>query len=177
MVDNSTVARPYADAIFKHALETNSLDSWSDFLNNLNLICSDSIIQALIADPKQDKQLTEKIISDILDKQLKTENKNLFQLLSKNQRLSVAGEIYQQYEEQKAKHQDIIDVKVKTAFKITKKETDNLTKSLKIKLGSNIRIQSEIDKSLIGGIIVQAGDLVIDNSIRNKIQKISIALA
>jgi len=97
--------------------------------------------------------------------------------LSKNQRLSVAGEIYQQYEEQKAKHQDIIDVKVKTAFKITKKETDNLTKSLKIKLGSNIRIQSEIDKSLIGGIIVQAGDLVIDNSIRNKIQKISIALA
>lgn len=176
MSTDPTLARPYADAIFKRAVESESLDQWSGFLTRLNMICADPITAELIADPKQNIDIIEKLILDLLEPDLNDENRNCLSLISKNKRLEVVSEIYRQFERHKSSHTGILDVEIYSAFEMTKYQTDSLQSALEIKFKSKVKITTQIDKSLIGGVIIKAGDIVIDNSVKNQIHKIANSL-
>src|SRR5690606_857166 len=98
---------------------------------------------------------------------------NLLMQLAQYKRLETLPAIYFLLEAILAEQQKSIDVSVSTAFALSDAELEKLVASLKKRLDREIRLESEIDESLIGGVVVHAGDLVIDASVKGKLAKLA----
>jgi len=171
--DATTIARPYAEALFERAVETNQLDLWSDILSLLAATVRDPALSELIASPKLEKSQMAELMLDIAGARLSDEGQNLVRLLVENGRLSVLPEISGIFEARKAGYQGALDVQVTSAFALTPAEKKQLAEALQRKLGREIRITSEKDPRLIGGIRVRAGDMVIDGSVSGQLTKLA----
>ncbi len=174
--EKSTIARPYAEAIFCRASDSGKLDHWSDTLGLLAAIVQDERAAAAISNPKLESDQKVSLILDICGKHLDGEGQNLVKLLVRNGRLSVLPEIASLYEGLKNESQGNLDVQVLSAYKMTKAQESALATALKKRLGLEIRMTSEIDQDLIGGVIIRAGDLVIDGSVKGRLQKLATEL-
>jgi len=171
--DATTIARPYAEAVFARAVETGKLDLWSDMLELLAMAVRDPALSGLIASPKLDlTQMTELMI-DIGGARLSEEGQNLVRLLAANRRLSVIPEIAALFEARKAEQEGSLDVQVTAAFELQPELEQELAAALKRKLGRDIRITSEQDADLIGGFRLRAGDMVIDGSVSGQLVKLA----
>ena len=171
--DATTIARPYADALFARAVETDSLDQWSDMLELLATAARDPALSGLIASPKLDTSQMTDLMLDIGGNRLNAEGQNLVRLLTSNHRLSVLPDIATLYEARKAEHEGTLDVQVTSAFELMPAQEQQLADALKRKLGREIRITSEQDPELIGGFRLSAGDMVIDGSVSGQIGKLA----
>ena len=171
--DATTIARPYAEAVFARAVETDKLDLWSDMLELLAMAARDSGLSGLIASPKLDKVQMTELMLDIGGGRLSDEGKNLVRMLVSNGRLSVLPEIASLFEARKAEHQGTLDVHVTSAYALKPAQEQQLAEALKRKLGREIRITSEEDPGLIGGFRLRAGDMVIDGSISAQLGKLA----
>jgi F-type H+-transporting ATPase subunit delta len=171
--DVTTIARPYAEALFERAVETDQLDLWSDILGLLAGAVRDPALSELIASPKLEKSQMAELMLDIAAGRLNDEGQNLVRVLVQNGRLSVLPDIARLFEVRKADHQGALDVEVTSAFALTPAEKKQLAEALKRKLGREIRITSTKDPRLIGGIRVRAGDMVIDGSISGQLAKLA----
>lgn len=177
MSELATLARPYALAVFKRAKETNSTDKWSQSLAFLSAIFSDKALLALVADPKVSKDKLYSFIVDICQGQLiDQEGENFLKLLVQNNRLTLVPQIVCLFEAYKAEDEGSIAVEVFTAFAFTKDEEKKFATTLKKTLGKKVHMDVIVDKSLIGGVLVKAGDRVIDRSIRGQLQHMQKAL-
>ena len=174
--ENSTIARPYAEAIFSRASDSNKLDQWSDTLGLLAAIVVDEKVAAAISNPKFESKQSVSLIQDICGKHLEDEGKNLVRLLVRNGRLSTLPAIASLYEGLKNESQGNLDVQVVSAYEVTEAQESSLATALKKRLGREIRMTSEIDRDLIGGVIIRAGDLVIDGSVQGRLQKLATEL-
>ncbi len=171
--DATTIARPYAEAVFARAVETDQLDLWSDTLDMLATAAKDPSLSALIASPKLDKAQMTDLMLDIGGSRLSDEGQNLVRILVENGRLSVLPEIASLFEVRKAEHQGLLEVEVKSAFAIQPVLEQQLAEALKRKLGREIRITSEQDPELIGGFRLRAGDMVIDGSVSGQLSQLA----
>ena len=171
--DATTIARPYADAVFARAVESDKLDLWSDMLELLAMVVREPALAALIASPKLTRPQMTELVLDIGGGRLSDEGTNLVRVLVANKRLSVLPEIAHLYEVRKAEHEGTIDVHVTTAFALLPAQEQQLADALKRKLGREIRITSEEDPELIGGFRLSAGDMVIDGSVSGHIGKLA----
>ncbi|HEC15003.1 MAG TPA: F0F1 ATP synthase subunit delta [Sedimenticola sp.] len=174
--ETTTIARPYAEAVFGRAVETDRLDHWSDTLGLLAAIVRDQRVAAAVANPKLESGQRVALLLDICGEHLDQEGQNLVRLLVHNHRLGVLPEIAALYEELKNESQGSLDVKVISAYKVSKAQENQLAKALKKRLDRDIRVTSEIDRDLIGGVVIRAGDLVIDGSVRGNLQKLATEL-
>lgn len=174
--DAITIARPYAEAAFDRAVETDKLDLWSDMLGLLAAISKDPAMAGLIASPKLDRRQMAELVLEIGGGRLSDEGQNLVRLLADNGRLSVMPEIAELFEDRKADHQGTLDVLVTTAFPLNAAQTRSLEMALQQKLGREVRIASEQDADLIGGIRLRAGDLVIDGSVAGQLGQLANVL-
>ncbi len=173
MSELSTLARPYAEAVFKRALETKAASDWSEMLAFLSVVMQDKEVVAIIANPKvSQKQLTS-LLLDISQGQLKDEGVNFLKLLIQNDRLILAPQISEIYESYKAEHEGYIDVELTSAYALTKEEQNKFATTLKKLLNKKIHITTSIDKSLIGGYLAKAGDKVIDGSVKGQLQQLA----
>jgi F-type H+-transporting ATPase subunit delta len=102
--------------------------------------------------------------------------KNFIRLLANNKRLAVLGEIYALFEQLKSQKEMSVDVEVASAFALTDDQANKLAEALKRKLGREVNLTSTEDKSLIGGVVIRAGDLVLDGSVRGKLAKLAETL-
>ncbi len=141
--DATTIARPYAEALFARAVETDKLDLWSDMLGMLAIAARDPALSGLIASPKLDKAQMTELLLDIGGGRLSDEGQNLVRLLVANGRLPVLPEIASHYERRKAEHEGTLDVHVTTAFALNAAQEQKLAEALKRKLGREIRITSD----------------------------------
>jgi len=171
--DATTIARPYAEAVFARAVETDKLDLWSDILDLLATAAKDPALSGLIASPKLDKAQMTGLMLDIGGGRLSDEGQNLVRVLVTNGRLSVLPEIASLFEARKAEHQGSLDVQVKSAFALQPEQEQQLAEVLKRKLGREIRITSEEDPELIGGFRLRAGDMVIDASVSGQLSQLA----
>ncbi|MDJ0739913.1 MAG: F0F1 ATP synthase subunit delta [Gammaproteobacteria bacterium] len=171
--DATTIARPYADAIYARAVETDKLDLWSDMLELLATAAQDPALSGLIASPKLDMAQMTELMLDIGGGRLSDEGQNLVRLLTANRRLSVLPEIAALFEARKAEHEGTLDVHVSSAFALLPAQEQQLADALKRKLGRDIRISSEQDAELIGGFRLRAGDMVIDGSVSGQLGKLA----
>ena len=171
--DATTIARPYAEAVFSRAVETDKLDLWSDMLELLATAVRDPALSGLIASPKLDLGQMTDLMLDIGGGRLSDEGQNLVRLLATNRRLWVVPELATLFEARKAEHQGKLDVHVASAFALLPAQEQQLAEALKRKLGRDIRISSEQDPSLIGGFRLTAGDMVIDGSVSGQLGKLA----
>jgi F-type H+-transporting ATPase subunit delta len=174
--ETTTIARPYAEAIFGRASESGKLEQWSDVLGLLAAIVQDERVAAAISNPKLESSQRIALVLDICGKHLDVEGQNLVRLLVRNGRLSVLPEIAKLYEGLKNESQGTLDVQVISAYEMTKDQEDKLAAALKKRLDRDIRVTSEIDSKLIGGVLIRAGDLVIDGSVQGRLQKLATEL-
>lgn len=177
MAEKSTIARPYAEAVFALAKEQSKLKDWSDVLNTAAIVVSNADMQALISNTNVSKDQVASMILDICGKNFSAEGKNLIKLLAENRRLTLLEEIAAQYEELRAEEEKTIDAEVVSAFEVSAAQQKQIAEKLKARLGREVSLSCRVDPTLLGGAIIKAGDLVIDGSTKGQIQKLSIELA
>ena len=173
MSELSTLARPYAEAVFKRAIESKSASDWSDMLAFLSVVIQDKEMAAIIANPKVSQEQLTSLLLDICQDQLKEEGVNFLKLLIQNDRLILAPQISELYESFKAEHEGYVDVELISAYALTKEEQNKFATTLKKLLDKKVHLTTSIDKSLIGGFLAKAGDKVIDGSIKGQLQQLA----
>ncbi len=177
MADSSTIARPYAKAIFKLALEQNSIKEWSEFLRALSLAAQEKTVRKLFIDPRFSHDQLVDILFSACSTRKNQQEKNILQTLATKKRLSALSEIANLFEIYRAQREKIITVHVTSAHPVSKIAQKNLAQALQIRLQSNIDLTFEINPDLIGGAIIRASDLVIDGSVRSKLLRMAHALS
>ena len=173
----TTNARPYAKAVFEFARDAGDYTSWSERLLLLATLVEDAEVRRRLENPAlRPSQRTDMVIA-ICGDYLVAEAQNLVRLLAENNRLSLLTEIAALYEKYRADAEGITEACVVSAFALSDKERDSIVKALGQRLKSKVTLKCEVDESLLGGAVVQAGDMVIDGSIRGKIDKLSVQLS
>ncbi len=173
MSELATLARPYAEAVFKRAKETQSAQQWSESLAFLSAVMQDKDLVAIVNNPKISEAKKVELMLDISKDQIIQEGVNFLKLLVENSRLNLAPQIAELFESYKAEDEGYVDVDVITAYALTKAEEQSFASSLKKKLNKTININSIVDSSIIGGYLVRAGDSVIDGSISGQLQQLA----
>lgn len=169
----STIARPYAEAVFERATETDKLDLWSEMLAFIAEVAKNQDLAEIINSPAIDRGVRTELLLDIAGGRLNDEGQNLLKLLMQNDRIQAVPEIAEMYESMKAAGEGAIDVHIVSAYALKAPQQKKLAEALKKKLGKDVHITSEKDHSIMGGVIIHAGDLVIDGSIRGQLQQLA----
>jgi len=169
----TTLARPYARAAFETAEAAGKLADWSKGLGVLATLMQQEKVAVFLNKPSLSWELQTKTLLDLAGEVIDGKLQNFVRLLASNKRLSLLPEVVQLFEELKAERERTVDVDVISAFAINDAEAQELTAALKARLQREVKLSTSVDKSLIGGLIVRAGDLVIDGSVRGKLNKLS----
>jgi F-type H+-transporting ATPase subunit delta len=176
MSELATLARPYASAVFKRAKETASAAKWSEQLAFMSAIMDCKEFSTLVNNPKVKKDRLSGLILDVSQGHIDNEGINFLKLLLQNNRLALLPLIAKQFEELKAEDEGYIEVDVLTAFAFTKEAQQKFAATLEKTLSKKVHMNVALDRSLIGGVLVRAGDRVIDGSIRGQLQNLQKAL-
>ena len=169
MAEKQTLARPYAVAVFELAQARGALKPWSEMLALVTAIAADANMQRLAADPRVDRARFRDLFLDVCGKNLDDTGANIVRLLVENRRLNLLPEIVTQYESLKAEAEARVEAIVTSAFTLEPEQLNTLSAALKRKLGREVNITARVDKTLMGGIVIRAGDLVIDGSVRGRL--------
>ena len=172
----TTIARPYAEAAFARARETGQLKAWSDALAALAAIAGDADMAEQIENPNLPRERLCAAILEIAGPDLSAEAGNLVSLLAANDRLIALPEIARVFEDLVTRHEGVRQVQVLTAFDLTEATQRDLATALQKRLGAEVEMTVATDPSLIGGVEIRSGDLVIDGSVRGALQKLATEL-
>lgn len=173
MSELATLARPYATAAFKRAQETGTAKEWGDSLKFLAAVVQDPQIQQAASNPKADKSKFTRDLLDLCSGQLADEAQNFVRLLVTNRRLNLIGLISEQYDQFRADQEGYVDAEVLTAYPLDDEEINQITQVLQQTFGKQPHLNIKVDQDLIGGVVIRAGDRVIDASIRGQIQRLA----
>ncbi len=176
MAEIVTIARPYAEAVFRLAKEKGALDQWSGMLEYLAAVAQDSQMQDCINDPNVTPAKLEALFLSIASGKLDDMGSNLVRELVHNGRLSVLPEISVLYESLKAEEGGMLEARVTSAYPMTKAQIGDLVKKLEAKFKKKVEASADVDPELIGGVRIVIGDDVIDASVRGKLQAMAFAL-
>jgi len=176
MAEAITVARPYADAVYKMAVANNSLFQWSKMLQLAAEIAEDEQIKLLIGNPRVSAKQLGDIFLEIGRSKFNAEARNLVMLLIENKRVVVLSQISQLFEQLKARHEGVLEARIVSAFAIENRQLKKLVEDLEQKFKRKIEAQVSIDPELIGGIKVEVGDEILDASVRGKLEAMAVAL-
>ena len=176
MAEISTIARPYAVALFNLAKEEKTLSEWSNMLSLMSGIIENEDINSFINDSKVLDTDREKLILNICGDKINAPGQNLIKLLVEYKRLSILSEIALLFEELKAKDEGVIEAEIIMADQPDKKMVENLLKSLEKRFNKKIEGKVVIDKSIVGGTKIIVGDTVIDASVRGQLDNLAYTL-
>ena len=177
MAESTTIARPYAQAVFQLARDTQSLDAWSETLALAAVVAADAEMQPLLDSPRLTETQLSELFAGICGEGLSDEGRNFIRLLAENRRLGVLPEIARLYEELRNEAEGAIQARLITALPATEEQKAALIKALKQRLGRDIQLESSVDPTLLGGAIIRAGDLVIDGSVQGKLARLASVLS
>jgi F-type H+-transporting ATPase subunit delta len=179
MADFSTVARPYAKALFDLATGAGSLPAWSAALGAAAAVVHDASAHRVLADPGlehgQRAEFVRSIASALPGAGLldTAEGKNLLLLLAENDRLTALPEIAAQFDALKAQAENKVRVTLTSATPVDGELAGQITKALTQRLGRAVELQLEVDASMLGGAIIRADDMVIDGSVRTRLRRLA----
>ena len=176
MAEVSTVARPYALAAFKQAKEEKKLGEWSEMIEALALIVSDPLMKGLIANPRVKRDQLADLIIDVAGKSLSDTGKNFVRVLLEKNRLKYLPEVRRIFEEERAESEGRSKVEVTSAFELNDDQKKKITSAMSKRLGTEVDLAVKVDDALIGGVVIRAGDLVIDASLRGRMSRLANTL-
>ncbi|HKK06612.1 MAG TPA: F0F1 ATP synthase subunit delta [Gammaproteobacteria bacterium] len=176
MAEKSTIARPYAQAVFELARETKALAPWSDQLAYAGAVAADPAMQALIGNPSIERERLVQLFLDVCADKLDAAGQNFIRLLAENKRLELLPEIAEVYEAMRAEHEGSVEAEVITALPLDEAQQKQLADKLKQRLGRDVVLSVKTDESLLGGAIVRADDLVIDGTAAGQLTRLANTL-
>ncbi len=179
MSDSTSIARPYAKAIFEHALAENKLAEWSEYLTLLAQALLVPNTEQFIANPASTSTQQIELLQSVCAAANKKNQAldNFIALLTENKRLTVLPEIKALYETHRAEQEKTLHVDVISYSPVAADQQQKMIDSLSQRLKRKVALNISIDPSLLGGAVIRAGDLVIDGSVRGKLNKLSTDLA
>lgn len=177
MSEAITIARPYAQAAFEEAQKLSSLKGWSEVLRTLAEAVTYAEMRTVITSPLVEKTQLANLMGDMLGGRATPQQLNFIRVLIENQRLSLLPEIAAMYEALKAESEKIVNVVVDSAFELSTAQQEKIVSSLKARMGREIKLVCNINKELLGGLVIRAGDRVIDGSARTRLGEMATALA
>ncbi|MFV0820083.1 F0F1 ATP synthase subunit delta [Legionella micdadei] len=180
MSNTTTIARPYAKAIFEHALATRKLSQWSEMLHKLAVAALDEKARQFITSPTATVEQQVDLLMTLFAKEESEEVsfvRNLVILLAQNKRIMLLPDIKAIFEVLRAEQEKTLRVDVISFSELSSAQQERLISSLSHRLQRQVTLILTIDKSLLGGAVIHAGDLVIDGSVRGRLNKLSSDLA
>ncbi|ALH94636.1 F0F1 ATP synthase subunit delta [Acinetobacter equi] len=176
MAELLTLARPYAKAAFAYATEQNATDNWSNALQVLGAAVQDDAFSAYLNRPELTPAEQVSLFAKVLGEDQTTAVSNFLTLLADNNRLSLLPEIQAEYEQLKSQNNNNVDVVIESAFPLTAEQENMLKTALEKHFNSTVSISVEVNQALIAGVVIRAGDQVIDDSALNKLEKMRTRL-
>jgi F-type H+-transporting ATPase subunit delta len=176
MAELSTLARPYAKAAFEYARDAKALSQWADQLSTAATVTLDSTVAAVLNDPSLTAEQQAQALNDVCGDALSGEARNFIAILASNKRLALLPEIHSLFTQYKANQEKSVDVEVISAFDLADATRDKLADVLGKKLEREVNVRTATDKNLLGGVLIRAGDLVIDGSVRGRLNKLAEAM-
>ncbi len=170
----ATLARPYARAAFAVARDGAALPAWSDALAFTSRIAADPQMSDLLGDPR----LTAEAAVELLAPQAAVTNFDGFlRLLFENHRLALLPEIAGLYDALRFEAEQVVKARVTAAEALPAAELDTLKAALRRRFGREVEVETAVDPALIGGVLIDAGDVVIDGSLRGRLERLQATLA
>ena len=176
MAELTTLARPYAKAAFEYAQAHQQLANWSAMLGLAAAVSQDDTMQRVLKAPRLTSTEKATTFVEVCGDKFDAQARNFLSIVSENNRMELLPEIADMFELYKAEQEKSVDVDVTSAFALNDEQKDKLAKVLSARLGREVRLHAAEDASLIGGVVIRAGDLVIDGSVRGKLAKLAEAL-
>ena len=169
-----TLARPYARAAFAIARDAGALSAWSDALAFAARVAADPQVAGVLGNPK----LTQADAATLLAADGAGEAfGNFLGLLFDNRRLALLPEISGMYDALRFEAERVVKAKVTSAAALPAAELETIKAALRKRFGREVEVESAIDEALIGGAVIDAGDVVIDGSLRGKLGRLQSALS
>ena len=176
MAEAITVARPYAQAAFLFANEHNNLKDWSEMLSLLAAVANDASMAEVIDSPNLTETQLADMIIQVAGEYLNEKGANFIRVLAANRRLILLPEIAALFEIQRREAEGTVQAELVTAYPASESQQAEVIASLRKRLGREIELSCSTDSDLLGGAIIRAGDLVIDGSVRGKLERLGVAL-
>lgn len=176
MAELSTLARPYARAAFEYANTEGALNEWLTELQLIAAVVSDAAVQGLLGDPSLTTDKQADAFVDLLGDELGESRKRFLHVLAENRRLGLVPNILTQFAQLKAQREQSVDVEMVSPFEVPDAVRDRIAQALGKRLDREVVVSTSIDSSLLGGVLIRAGDLVIDGSVRGRLNKLAEAL-
>ena len=176
MAERATIARPYAKAAFEYAQAAGAFAAWSTGLGSVAAVVADSRVAACTKDPRWTPADLAALVSDVAGAALDNGMRNFVGVLAENRRLLLLPEILVQYEALRAGVENTIDVHVVSAVPLDAAQAAKLAAALTQRFRRQVRMQNSVDPTLLGGAVVRAGDMVIDGSLKARLDRLATEL-
>ena len=176
MAELTTLARPYAKAAFELAKNADRLEEWSRALNFLVAALATTEVKLFVSSPVVSDIQKAFSLLQLFDQSPGEEIRRFINVVAENQRLELIPEITQIFEQRRAEEEQVLEVELISAVELTDAEVQSFAQSLSKRFTRTIQLSQTLDADVIGGVVVRAGDTVIDHSIRGKLNKMQEAL-
>ncbi|MGB9190176.1 MULTISPECIES: F0F1 ATP synthase subunit delta [unclassified Acinetobacter] len=176
MAELLTLARPYAKAAFAYSSEQGATDAWSNALTLLSAAVQDEAFSAYLNRPELTPAEQVSVFAKVLGEDQTAAVSNFLTLLAENDRLTLLPEIETEYEQLKSQNNNTVDVVIESAFPLSSTQEQLLADALKKRFNAAVNVSVEVKPELIAGVVIRAGDQVIDDSALNKLEKMRTRL-
>ena len=176
MAETTTIARPYAEAIFGLADKAGSLAKWSQMLATMAAVVAHSEVRTCIANPNLGADQIYGLFISLCKDDFPTEAQNLVRVLIHNDRLVLLPEIRERFEALKNEREGVVEAAIHTAFPLDDTQLAGLVVDLERRFKRKVEPHVTLDKDLIGGVRVVIGDEVIEGSVRGRLADMAAAL-
>jgi F-type H+-transporting ATPase subunit delta len=174
--ERATIARPYAKAAFEYAQGAGAFAEWSRALQLCAQIVADPRVAALVKNPAFTPAQIADFVIGVAGAGLDPHMQNYVRTLVENHRLLLLPEIAAHYEMLRAEVENTIDVEVVSAVKLDGAQAQKLEQALHTRLKRRVKMRNSVDASLLGGAVIRAGDLLIDGSLRGRLERLRTEL-
>ncbi|OKY27533.1 MULTISPECIES: F0F1 ATP synthase subunit delta [Thalassotalea] len=175
MSELTTIARPYAKAAFEYAVAAGAVDAWQEMLVFASEVSTNETMTSYLSGGASVEQAQDLFIK-VCDEQLNPQGQNLIKVMAENERLLVLPQVSEQFGLLKAEYEKEITVDVSSAVELTADQQVSISAALEKRLARKVKLNCIVDANVVSGLVIKAGDMVIDGSVRGKLNRLATTM-